>query len=606
MTTPVWEAGTLYTPGSLVVPASAITPVPDQITNGDFELGNSGWTLPSGFSIGQFGNGTHFDGTWSLQWDLTSSGGARAINTNATEVVPGQVITAKGQVQQGASSSGQAGARIDIAWYDASDNLLSYSTGNLVDSTSSQNWKQSTCVGTAPAGAAFARFAVFAYRNSGSHKLWIDACSWDAIISALPDGLVFRAVQTNPGYSGTSEPTWPVVDGGTVVDNEVTWQAVFASRVVWEASPILVSGAYEPIWPVVPDGTVLDNTIVWKAMNFRVTDPKCPQGPIVQIAASKIFCADDDIIPFSATVNPLDWSSENDAGYLPFGLQTYGSTPVAAMGLYRGNLMPFNAEGYQMWQVDEDPANMAFLDASPVDCTYPKSVQPVSNDLIVVSSQGIRNIGIAGASTNLQAGYFGKQIDPLVLAKIRAGGVPNALFFPGAGQYWCIFDEECFVLTMNGGAKDQSWSRYVFPAAITDWALLDNSLYLRAGDLIWRVSDEALVDDEFENTEAGGDNVPFTGYIAWPYLDFGLLGVDKMMESFDVIATGEFTVSFGYSQSNTALATAAYALSGDTLPGSSIPMPLSGPSFQMRLTFAADQSWEWSAASIYLSDTGVN
>ncbi len=729
MTTPVWQPGTIYAPGSLVQPASAIAPVPNPVENGDFEAGNTDWTLAAGFSIGQFGNGTHFDGTWSLQWDATDSSGRRATNDLQAAVQPGQSITATCQVQQGASSSGQAGARAEISWYDASDDLISISSGNIVDSTSNQNWKPSSVTAVAPAGAAYARFTVWAYRNSGGAELWIDACSWNAQVTQLPDGLVFRAVQAVAGYSGSTEPVWPVVVGNTVVDNEVTWEAVVASRVVWEASPILVSGPYEPDFPVVPDGTVLDGTIIWKAMNFRITDPKCPQTKIVQIAASKVFAADGDIIPFCATVNCLDWSTPNDAGFIPFGLQTFGSNDVAAMALYRGNLIAFNLEGYQMWQVDEDPANMAFLDASPVGCTYNLSAQPVSNDLVFLTSQGIRNIGIAGASTNLQAGFFGKQIDPLVLAAIRGGETPRGLFYPGAGQYWLFFGAEAFVLTMNGGAKDMSWSRYVFPAEITDWTLLGDDLYLRAGDLVWRVSDEALQDDirdvptgflcegtnwetfgpptspptafddatgvwhfhvgqthyereiyaietppatitfHWEITEepdpgdflylaygnnfdaflerqllfgssgtieipvdapagfnwgitteasgaimdmaSGAVNVTcdtellgtdFEGYIAWPYLDFGTLSVEKSLESFDVVATGEFSVSVGYNQANFSLATTSYSLSGDTLPGTPIPLPVSGPSFQFRLTFAANQQWEWMASAMHLSD----
>jgi hypothetical protein len=744
MATPIWQPGTIYSPGSLVQPASTPPSQPDQVTNGGFESGNTGWTLAAGFSIGEFGEGTHFQGTWSLQWDLT--GEARAVNNNATEVVAGQVINATCQVQQGSSSSGDAGARVEVLWYDASDEFISASPGNLIDSGSNQTWKQSSVAAVAPAGAAFARFSVSAFRTTGGAELWIDNCSWDAQINGAPDGLVFRAVQATAGYSGSVEPTWPLTVGLTVVDNEVTWEAVIASRVVWEASPILVSGEYEPEFPEAPDATVADGTILWTAMNWRVQDEKCPHSAVVAIAASKIFAADEDIIAFSATVNPLDWSTAEDAGYIPFGLNTFGATPVTALGLYRSNLVAFNSEGYQMWQVDEDPANMAILDASPVACLFPKSVQPVSNDLVMCTPEGARNIGIAGASTNLQAGYFGAQIDPLVLAHIRAGDVPFALFWPAMGQYWLIFDDgtagsEVFVLTMNGGAKDQSWSRYEFPERLTDWAILNGDLYLRAGDLVWLVDPAVLVDDyqstpetggtvnltagqmpvgssaaglctfdfggqtvggtlnsgdlagvtllnivwagdtggelyvwlrvptanlraspqtayftaldlvgvtdgailasaaafsssasggfttlqwqwfsgsligsmadgntyvaEFTPNSGGETGEPFEGYIAWPYLDFGLLGIDKMLEGFDAVVDGTFRVSFGYSQRDTTLATAEYALDGDTLPGSMVPMPLTGPSFQIRFTFDAEQAWEWFATNLYVNNMGT-
>jgi hypothetical protein len=136
MATPVWQPGTIYAPGSLVQPASVPGPTPAAIVNPGFESGNTGWTMDSGWSIGQFGSGTHFQGTWSAQWDLTGNGRIRA--TNAFDVTPGTTIIASCQVQQGASSSGQAGARVEIAWYTAGDVFISRSEGNLVDTGSNQ------------------------------------------------------------------------------------------------------------------------------------------------------------------------------------------------------------------------------------------------------------------------------------------------------------------------------------------------------------------------------------------------------------------------------------------------------------------------------------
>jgi hypothetical protein len=103
------------------------------------------------------------------------------------------------------------------------------------------------------------------------------------------------------------------------------------------------------------------------------------------------------------------------------------------------------------------------------------------------------------------------------------------------------------------------------------------------------------------STETG---VPFEGKIWWPYLDFGVLGREKMLEGFDLVCTGEVAVSVGYSQRDDSLATTAYTVDGDTLPGPEVPLPDSGPSFQLRLTFSASQEWEFQAASLYLNDLG--
>lgn len=88
--------------------------------------------------------------------------------------------------------------------------------------------------------------------------------------------------------------------------------------------------------------------------------------------------------------------------------------------------------------------------------------------------------------------------------------------------------------------------------------------------------------------------------MAWNYLDLGAIGVEKQLEGIDMVITGSAEVSIGYDQNNVALATAPYAVDGDTVPGMGLlPFPLTAPSFQVRITFLADAPWTWSATNIY-------
>ena len=534
-------------------------------------------------------------------WGTIASGSGtisneQSENTARLAVTPGQQITA----QVFAQTNG-LGANVGITWHGIADALLQTDLGDSPITGVSTAYRRVSATAIAPDGALTCSVVL---NVSGTG----DAVFFDNVTISHTDPvtislLLFKATQAAAGFSDSFEPTWPTVVGNTVVDNEVTWEGVPANRVQWQAFPILVSGASEPTFPAIVGGEVADNTISWRAATRRVEDPNCPNTAAVAITASKIFAGDRDIIPFSATINPLDWTTRNDAGYIPFGLNTYGSQDVTALGLYRSNLVAFNSKGFQMWQVDEDPTNFAILDAVPVGIPSDgaMSIQPVMNDLVFNTEVGVRSMGIAGASSNLAAGQFGKNIDPLVKAKIKAGEVPISLFYPGAGQYWLIFGAEAFVLTMNSGKGEMSWSRYVFPAAIDDWTILDKDLLLRSGDKILRLDEAAVRDEQVGDPATSG--VLFTGQIWWHYLDFGGLGDDKMMLGFELVGEGAVTVTFGYNQNDVSQATANYTLTDmNSIPGTMIPMPITAPSIQMRLVFSSDQEWEWTAAAIYLQD----
>lgn len=465
--------------------------------------------------------------------------------------------------------------------------------------------------GIAPAGGA--QFTVVLIGAWGDRAWSIDDVHVVYAQQQQPNRLLFRAVQAASGFTGQSEPDWPSEIGQTVQDNQVTWEGVTPDNVTWEARRILVSGGTEPTWPTTVNASVVDSTIAWVLDPRRVSDERLPQtSKLAAIAASKVFTADDDIVPFSATTNPLDWSAPEDAGYLPFGLQTYGANPITALGLYRGNLVVSNSVGTQIWQVDPDPTAMALLDAIPIGCTFPKTMQPVGNDLAFLTEVGIRNMGTVGAAVNLQAGYFGKPIDELVIEAVKAaraaGREPISTYWPAQGQYWVIFGSEAFVLTVNDGRDGRSWSRYVFPAEIDYATVLGEDLYLRAGDLVWRVDESATLDDQ-QDEDVGTE---FAMVLQWPHLDLGALGQEKQLVGVDLVGSGDVSVSIGYDQRSPEFDadagpwTPSYDVGdADTLQGGIIPLPVAGPSFALRLAFTGGTEREFIAANIYVNDMRV-
>lgn len=99
-------------------------------------------------------------------------------------------------------------------------------------------------------------------------------------------------------------------------------------------------------------------------------------------------------------------------------------------------------------------------------------------------------------------------------------------------------------------------------------------------------------------------STPFESIIWWPFLDFGNFGANKMLIGFDIIADAPegIEVSVGYNQRDRTQRTTDFEMEGDSLDGTIVPLPVNAPSFDLRITFAEDQAWEWQAANIYIQD----
>lgn len=607
MPTPIWQPGKLYLPGAIVQPRTPAATFSTAIVNPGFESGAAGWTLGAGVTILATGG---FSGPQRARFSGTG-GQIRVVGTKVPVSV-GTSISAACMYAQGAADSDLNVGRVTLTWYDASSAIVREDLGTIVRASSggSNGWKTTTVTGIAPEGATQVAIGCLAVRNDGEFS-YVDAFTWNYSIPTAPAGLIFKAVQPAAGLSATAEPAWPLVVGVQVVDNEVIWEGVLLNRVVWRASPSLRTTGVEPVWPTDVGEVVADGAIKWRTASRRVEDPNCPNSKVVTIAASKIYAADDDIVKYSATVNPLDWSTRDDAGFLPTGLQQYGANPVTALGLYRGNLVPFNAEAFQMWQIDEDPANSALLDALPVGTTQHHALSPVSNDLLFLSSQGVRSVGISGGGSNLKAADVGTPIDPIVRPFIASGIVPMALYYPAAGQYWLMFPHneldltDVMVYTISQIGQVGAWSRYVFPYKVTDWAIKGDVLFLRSADRVFEMDDDGVGDQLYPFDGETLSTIPFTSLIQWPYLDFGPAGVTKMVHGFDIVSSGLPAVSFGYDQTDFGAFTESYPVPEDTVPGQIIPMPISAPSIAVRITFAGDFRWEFSAFNLHMEDNRV-
>lgn len=602
-----WQAGTIYPNGSIVqsqtYTAGALVP----ITNFGFESGATGWNFGGNIVI----DTSPYSGTNCLM--VNGTGTLYPTNSTFTPVTAGKSITANCMYAQGAASSGDNTGAVALIWYTAGMVEISKSIGNVITSSSGSSWKKSTVTGVAPATAAFVKIACKSYKtDTAAHRF--DYFTWNLFgTSSATNGLEFKAVQSGNGTSGATEPVWGTMLGDTVVDGTVTWQAISQTSVTWVASPILISGGTEPTWVAESGAFTLEAGIQWEAISMVVTDEKCPQSKVVAIAASHVFAGDEDITRFSAAVNPLDWTTGRDAGYLATGLNQAGANDVAVLNIYRNNLAVFNANSFQMWQIDPDPEAMALLDQMQgIGSVHQQAAQAVADELFFLTAQGVRTVGMTASSESLKSGDIGTPIDSLVIPAVKlamaAGLTPRATYYTGAGQYWLVCDKtnvevttgvfrDCsnvFVYTQNQMGQVGSWSRYQFPYVIDGFSTLGDSLYIRGNDgtndNIYKMDDDLL-------TDAG---IPVRGIIQWPWLDFGEAGNTKMMHAVDVVGDGTApTLSVGYDQVNINAVTPPYQLDADTMTGMMVPFPVSAPTFSIKLEFATG-GWELQQFNIHL------
>lgn len=330
-----------------------------------------------------------------------------------------------------------------------------------------------------------------------------------------------------------------------------------------------------------------------------IADTNCPDTPAVLKLASKIFAVspDGDTVRFSKTGNPRDWTATNDAGFLPTGLNARGDRSTVALGVYQKRLVALARDGAQVWNVDPDPANNGLDEiVENVGTTYPRTVATVSGDLYFLSDFGFRSITTLQLLSKLADVDIGSPIDSLVRAAIQNGSVrPRAAYYYGTGQYVCAVGDQLFVYSLSRTAKIAAWSRYILPFSVDAFAELQGVLYIRAGDIIYKLSDEVSTDDGQE----------FEVLLELAYMDFKSAGQMKRIYGADLVMEGECDFSIAFDVRNSLAYTPPVRVRGNTRGGGVIPIECSGTEFSLRFRNMSSKPFRLDAVTIYFDNLGA-
>lgn len=328
-----------------------------------------------------------------------------------------------------------------------------------------------------------------------------------------------------------------------------------------------------------------------------VTDTNCPQTRSVTKKAQKIWAIGDDgdTVRFSKTSDPRDWTTANDAGFLPVGLQQSGATAAKALGEYNAQLAVLFPDSAQIWTVDTDPQNNILSQTVDVGSKHPYSHANMASDVFFLSPQGVRSITNLENTTNLIDVDVGSPVDPLIYS-IFGSNSPKAIYYRGGGQFWLYYGNKALVYTFSRTGKISAWSVYEFPYSLDYLTELDAELYIRSEDSVYRMDDQVFTDD--------GEVFRVEAELA--FLDFKSPGVLKQVWGMDIVFTGTGTIAHRYDVRIPELITSPpVELTGDSRPGRILPVELLATNLAPVIVNENDGEFELHAISYYFETLGV-
>ena len=393
------------------------------------------------------------------------------------------------------------------------------SNGNLLTIIGTTSYNGSHSISGVTANTYNISVAFIADDATGTWELNPNTFKWKKDSGAFTTGVSITALVQN--LQEGVQVTFGALTGHTLADS---WTALISSTV--DVTKVHFGDVFNGfLYTVIEytNATILHHYLDGSTVT-KITDPNCPQSKAAVKIESKIWAINGDTVAFSATGNPRDWTTSQDAGFLPVGLKQRGADESLALGQYQVNkLVVFFKDGAQLWTVDPDPALHVFSQLLPGSSTrYHRGIANLFQDLYFLSDYGFRSISEAALTGNQAEFDIGSPIDEVIqpLLPIADTHAPEGIFNPKLGQYMSAIGSTVYTFTFSRTAKISAWGEYEYPWTIHDTAVLDGEVYYRSGNNVYKSDDTLNLDGVetgktitvFATNGSGGTTVTSTAH----------------------------------------------------------------------------------------------
>ena len=205
---------------------------------------------------------------------------------------------------------------------------------------------------------------------------------------------------------------------------------------------------------------------------------------------------------------------------------------------------------------------------------------------------------------NAEGADIGAGIDDIVTPHVETWALsypPKSIQYSGGSQYMCAVEKEIFVFTFSKTSDVHAWSQYSLPNAIIDIAAWRSYCFVRCEDDSGGESIYSFNPDSYKD---GFATSLFPVEITNSYQTLRSPGRWKKIYGMDVLFNGTANFQHRYDARESAEATTAISLSGDTRPGQLIPVELMTTELSFKITQQLDSEFQLNAITYYYDQLG--